>query len=47
MRQKWPFQFPEDWLDESIAVLRERHGIQILSAAERDTGEVLHWSGRY
>jgi hypothetical protein len=47
MRQEWPFQFPEEWLDESIAILRERHGIQILSDAERDTGDVLQWSGQY
>jgi len=47
MHQKWPFQFPDECLDESIAALREHHGICILSAGERDTGELLQWSGQY
>lgn len=46
MCQKWPFQFPEEWMDESISTLRERYGIQILSVAERDTGDLLQWSGQ-
>ena len=31
MTAKWPFQFPEAYLDETIAELRARHGIEILS----------------
>jgi len=27
--------------------LRARHGISILSRAERDTGDLLEWSGEY
>jgi hypothetical protein len=47
MSQKWPFQFPEEWLDQSIFALRERHGIDILTSEERDTGDLLEWSGQY
>ena len=47
MREKWPFQFPEAWLDRPISELRARHGISILSRVERDTGDLLEWSGEY
>jgi hypothetical protein len=47
MSQKWPFQFPEEWLAMPISALRERHGIDILTYEERDTGDLLEWSGQY
>ena len=47
MSQKWPFQFPEEWLALPISALRERHGIDILTFEERDTGDLLEWSGQY
>lgn len=47
MTQKWPFQFPEAWLDQSIATLRAQHGIRLLTEDERATGAILEWSGQY
>ena len=47
MTRKWPFQFPEEWLDHSIAALRAQHGIQILTIEERQTGGLMAWSGQY
>ena len=47
MTEKWPFQFPEAWLDQPVSALRARHGISILSGEERDTGGLLEWSGEY
>jgi hypothetical protein len=47
MIEKWPFQFPEAYLDESIADLRARHGIKILSEQERDIEHPIVWSGEY
>ena len=47
MTHKWPFQFPEAWLDQSIASLRAQHGISILTLEERATGDLLEWSGQY
>lgn len=47
MKQKWPFQFPDEWLNQPIATLRERHGINILGVEERDTGRLIQWSGVY
>ncbi len=47
LRQKWPFEFPEEWLDHSIASLRAQHGITVLTDKERETGELLQWSGHY
>ena len=47
MSQKWPFEFPEEWLDRSIAGLRAQHGITVLTDEERETGELLQWSGHY
>jgi hypothetical protein len=44
---KWPFQFPEAWLDQSVASLRAQHGISILTLEERATGDLLEWSGQY
>lgn len=47
MSKKWPFQFPEEWLDQPVAALRAQHGISILTIKERETGELLTWSGQY
>ena len=47
MTHKWPFQFPEAWLDQSVASLRAQHGISILTQKERATGDLLQWSGQY
>ena len=47
MTQKWPFQFPEEWLDQPIVVLRARHGIDVLLPEERETGQLIEWSGVY
>jgi hypothetical protein len=47
MTDKWPFQFPEAWLDHSVASLRAQHGISILTLEERATGDLLEWSGQY
>ena len=47
MSEKWPFQFPEEWLDQSVSALRAQHGIRILTVEERETGDLLKWSGQY
>lgn len=47
MKQKWPFRFPDAWLDQPIAALRAQHGIDILLPEERDTGQLILWSGVY
>ena len=47
MSKKWPFEFPEEWLDRSIVDLRAQHGITVLVAKERETGDLLQWSGQY
>ena len=47
MTHKWPFQFPEEWLDQSVVTLRARHGISTLMPKERATGDLLQWSGQY
>ena len=47
MTQKWPFQFPEEWLDQPIVALRVRHGIDVLLPEERETGQLIEWSGAY
>ena len=47
MSDKWPFQFPEEWLDHSIAALRAQHGIHVLTTEERLTGDLMTWSGQY
>ena len=47
MSDKWPFRFPQEWLDHSIAALRAQHGIQILTIEERQTGDLMTWSGQY
>ena len=47
MSRKWPFEFPEEWLDRSIASLRAQHGITVLTDEERETGDLLQWSGHY
>ena len=47
MSQRWPFEFPEEWLDRSIVDLRAQHGITVLVAKERETGDLLQWSGQY
>lgn len=47
MTHKWPFQFPEEWLDQPVTALRAQHGIIILTQEERATGDTLEWSGKY
>ena len=47
MSEKWPFQFPEEWLDQSVSALRAQHGIRTLTVEERETGDLLKWSGQY
>ena len=47
MTHKWPFQFPEVWLDHPVSALRAQHGISILTPQERATGDLLEWSGQY
>ena len=47
MTNKWPFQFPEEWLDQPIATLREWHGIRVLTIGELATGDLIEWSGNY
>lgn len=47
MSQKWPFEFPAEWLDRSIIDLRAQHGIAVLVPEERETGDLLQWSGQY
>lgn len=47
MTNKWPFQFPEEWLDQPIATLRESHGIRVLTIGELATGDLIEWSGNY
>ena len=47
MRTKWPFQFPDEWLDRPVSVLRAEHGIVVLLPNERDTGPWIQWSGQY
>ena len=39
MTRKWPFQFPEEWLDHPVVALRAQHGITTLTPEERATGE--------
>ena len=45
MKKKWPFKFPDSYLDISILKLRDEYGIQILNAAERSLKERVIWSG--
>lgn len=47
MTNKWPLQFPEEWLDHPVAALRARHGIITLTPQERATGDLLRRSGQY
>lgn len=47
MLKKWPYQFPDPWLDRPIDELRREHGLVILNERERATGEPLYWSGNY
>ena len=47
MTHKWPFRFPEEWLDQSVTALRAQHGISILTQEERATGDTLEWRGKY
>ena len=47
MIEKWPFQFPEAYLDDPIADLRARHGIEILSEQERYVEHPIVCGGEY
>ena len=47
MSKKWPYQFPDPWLDKSINELRHEHGLIILNEEERWAGAPLAWSGHY
>lgn len=47
MLKKWPYEFPEAWLNRSINELRQEHGLTILNEEERSVGEPLAWSGHY
>ena len=47
MTRKWPFQFPEEWLDQPVVKLRTRHSIITLTPEERATGDLLQWSEQY
>ena len=47
MTHKWPFQFPEEWLDHPVVALRAQHGISTLTPEERATCDSLQWSGQY
>ena len=47
MSKKWPYQFPEPWLDKPINELRHEHGLTILNEEERWASEPLAWSGYY
>ena len=47
MTHKWPFRFPEEWLDHPVVALRAQHGISTLTPKERATRDLLQWSGQY
>ncbi len=47
MSAKWPFQFPDEWLDRPVNELRAAHGLTILGEADRRAGVPLQWSGNY
>ena len=47
MTHKRPFQFSEEWLDQSGVTLRARHSISALAPERRATGDLLQWSGQH
>ena len=47
LKKKWPFTFPEEWLDRSVKELRDEHGIVILNTEEKHTDKRFEWSGQY
>jgi len=47
MHKKWPFRFPEEYLEKSILDLRSEFGIDILSLKERTPKRKLKWSGSF
>ena len=47
MTRKWPFRFPDEWLDRPVNELRAEHGLVILDVDQRETGVPLVWSGVY
>ena len=38
MTRKWPFRFPDEWLDRPVNELRAEHGLVILNVDQRETG---------
>ena len=44
MNKKWPFQFPEEYLDRRIKELREEYGIEILKEEDKKIKKLI-WSG--
>ena len=44
MIKKWPFQFPEEYLDRRINELREEYGIEILKEDDKKIKKLI-WSG--
>ena len=44
MNKKWPFQFPEEYLDRRINELREEYGIEILKEDDKKIKKLI-WSG--
>ena len=44
MNKKWPFQFPEEYLDRRINELREEYGIEILKEDDKKFKKLI-WSG--
>ena len=44
MNKKWPFQFPDEYLDRRINELREEYGIEILKEDDKKIKKLI-WSG--
>ena len=44
MNKKWPFQFPEEYLNRTICDLRKEYGIEILKEEDKKIKKLI-WSG--
>ena len=44
MNKKWPFQFPEEYLNRKICDLRKEYGIEILKEEDKKIKKLI-WSG--